>query len=362
MQITFTLPLYSRTPNGGFKVVYEYANRLQERGHQVTIVHPRSWEPQVSLRQRAKVVAWKARSRIKPRPLIPWFPVHPNVRLLLTPDLRTQFIPDGDAIFATSWHTAPWVNQYDEAKGDKYYLIQHYEVWDGPKNEVDATWKMPLHKVVIARWLWDIGAAFGEERRMSYIPNGMDVERFRLLTPIEARNPRRIGMLYHDREWKGTGDGIAALARVREAVPDIDVVFFGTLPRSDQVPDWITYVENTHGEKLVRLYNSFAIFLHPSWAEGWPLPPAEATACGCALVAAGNDGVMDYAREDKTALIAPIKNPDALADCLLRLLADDALRQLVAEAGYKHIQSYTWQRAVDSMETLLLREAAEVCS
>ncbi len=353
MRITFLLPGYSSSPVGGFRVVYEYANRLQRRGHQVVVVHPHSLKPQVALLQRAKTIAWKARIRVLHRSLVPWFPVHPDVRLLLTPDLRAQFIPQGDAIFATAWQTAPWVNRYSRAKGKKYYLVQHYETWSGPKNEVDATWKMPLHKVVISRWLWDLGVAFGEVERMTYIQNGIDTKQFRLLSPIESRNPHRIGMLYHTAKWKGTADGIAALTHVRQNVPNIDVVFFGAPPRTYHVPSWITYVEKPHGEELVQLYNSFATFLHPSWAEGWGLPAAEAMACGCALVAAGNGGVMDFIREDKTALVAPIKDPKALADLLLRLLKDDTLRQRLAAEGHQSMQPYTWARAVDAMENLL---------
>ncbi len=356
VKITFTLPTYSLFPVGGFKIVYEYANRLQERGHQVTLVHPRHLRPQTSLHQRIEVVTWKARNRILDERLVPWFPLHPDVRVLLTTDLRAQLVPDGDAVFATAWHTAPWVNEYGAEKGRKFYLIQGYEIWDGPKEEVDATWRMPLHKIVIARWLWNIGARFGQEEHMTHIPNAIDLKQFRLLSSIDARPPHRIGMLYHESEWKGSPDGIAALSYVRQVVPDVDVVLFGASPRSDRIPEWMTYVENPHVDKLVRLYNSLAIFLHPSRNEGWPLPPAEAMACGCALVAARNDGVREYAREGETALLAPIKDPESLAVRLLHLLSDDVLRQRIARAGHEHIRTFSWKRAVDSMEKLLMLE------
>lgn len=43
MRITFILPDVTPIPNGGVKVVYEYANHLAARGHTVTVVHPRNW-------------------------------------------------------------------------------------------------------------------------------------------------------------------------------------------------------------------------------------------------------------------------------------------------------------------------------
>ena len=38
MSITLVLPGYSKVPVGGFKMVFEYANRFVARGHAVSIV------------------------------------------------------------------------------------------------------------------------------------------------------------------------------------------------------------------------------------------------------------------------------------------------------------------------------------
>lgn len=38
MRITYCLPLILKNPAGGYKIVFEYANRLVERGYDVTIV------------------------------------------------------------------------------------------------------------------------------------------------------------------------------------------------------------------------------------------------------------------------------------------------------------------------------------
>lgn len=38
MRITLVLPGYSKAPIGGFKMVFEYANRFVTRGHKVSIV------------------------------------------------------------------------------------------------------------------------------------------------------------------------------------------------------------------------------------------------------------------------------------------------------------------------------------
>src|SRR5262249_49448141 len=187
--------MYLDSPSGGFKVVYEYANRLQERGHQVSVVHPRNLEPHYEYKELIKSIFWGAKLKLRHRPLIPWMDIHPGVKLILVPDLREGFIPDGDAIFATAYHTAFRVNDYDESKGRKFYLIQSYEDWNGPEDKVRESWLLPLHKVVISQWLMNMAEAYGEEARTDYIPIGLDLKQFRVTSPIGERKTPRVGML-----------------------------------------------------------------------------------------------------------------------------------------------------------------------
>jgi glycosyltransferase involved in cell wall biosynthesis len=354
MIITFILPRYLSSPAGGFKVVYEYANKLQARGHRVTVVHPRNVSPQPGLTQSLKSRLWPHKIRWRDGNQVPWIPIRYGVKMLLVPDLRESFIPDGDVIFATGYQTAFAVASYSESKGRKYYLIQHHEIWDGIEDEVNRSWVLPLYKIVIAKWLLDLAREFGEGDRVTYIPNGIDFSDFKISTPIADRSPHRIAMMAHTFDWKGTPDGLTALETVRKQVPELEAVLFGTHRRPSNTPDWVEYMHLPSATELPELYNSCSIFLHPSWTEGWGLPSAEAMSCGCALVAAANCGVLDFAEHEVTALMAPIKRPALLAEQLLRAIRDNALRRRIAEAGNRQIQHYTWKRAVDSLEGLLL--------
>ena len=359
MKVTFLIPGHYWHPIGGYKVIYEYANQLDARGHDVTLVFPpceniRTTFREAPLKRRFRSYRWAIhrRNTQRRRPLVPWFPLRPGVNLLTVPYLDACYIPNGDAIFATGWQTAPFVAGYDQSKGRKFYLIQHYETWNGEEDVVRETWKMPLTKIVIAKWLYDKAKGeFGESS--THIPNGLDFDTFHLEQPIEGRR-RRIGMLHHHHDWKGAGDGLAAIDAIKTEFPDIEAVLFSTAARPDDLPQWIEYVRQPEPAALRALYNSCSIFIHPSWAEGLPAPPAEAMMCGCALVAAANDGVRDYAIDGVNAVMAPIKRPDLLADCVRRLLVDDDLRVRLARAGHESIQGFTWDKAGAAMELLLL--------
>jgi glycosyltransferase involved in cell wall biosynthesis len=353
LRITFILPGFLPSPSGGFKIVYEYTNRLQARGHHVTVVHPRNEEAQKGAAQFVKGRLWKYKLQLRHRPLIHWFKIHPDVELLLAPDLRERFIPDADAIVATAYDTSFHVDSYATTKGNKFYLIQSYETWNGPEERVRASWKLPLHKIVISRWLLRIARELGEEDRTSYIPLGLDLSQFKLITPVNERRIPRVGMLSHPNKIKGTKDGLTALETAKEKFPALQAALFGTDPRPPDLPGWIEYVHQPSPERLLSLYNSCQVFLHPSWIEGWGLPAAEAMACGCVLVAAANEGVYEFAVDGVNALLAPIKQPAALAQKLMEALAQDDLRARLAEAGRARIQLLSWDRAVESIERLL---------
>jgi len=356
LRITFVLPLPGTNPIGGFKVVYEYANFLAAAGHRVTVVHPaifRIDQPlhSLELRSAAKTVGLYLRNRITGdfRPTR-WFEVLPAVRMLWVPSLAERYVPNGDVLIATAWETAEWAVQYSPSKGRKFYLIQHFETWAADPERVLKTWKMPFEKIVIARWLQEIAEQHGESAHL--IHNGLDFKRFSLDIPIEARDPDRVLLIQHSLDWKGTADGRAAFEFARREHPALKLTLFGLTPPAASTPD-IEFHLNPSQAFLRELYNSTAIFLSPSWSEGFGLPAAEALQCGAALVATNIPGSASFAIHDETALLCPIKNPAAMAENILRLVREPALRVRLAKQGNEFIQQFTWQRAGAALEKAL---------
>lgn len=286
-----------------------------------------------------------------------WFRMDPLVKMLWVPSLAPRYIPRSDVIVATAWQTAERVASYSMEKGQKIYLIQHLETWAGPSDRVMATWKAALRKVVISRWLQAIAVKLDEDA--TYIPNGLDTEAFGLDNPSQSREPSSVGMLYQQADWKGSADGLAALALVRNKVPGLRVALFGVPSRPPHLPSWIRYTQTPTQEALRALYNDVAIFLAPSWEEGWGLPPSEAMLCGAALAATDIGGHREFAQHKVTALLSPRKDPDALALNVLQLVRDPELRIAIAHKGNEAIQAFTWERAVDAFEGVLLEARSQ---
>jgi hypothetical protein len=347
---------------GGFKVTYQYANQLVSRGHQVTVVHPESSPNYDALRagngrsfrdvlRRCRSLWW---SRVL-FPRLPWVRIDPRVKMLSITKPDSGLIPDADAIFASTWYTAELVLSYPEWKGKKFYLIQHYETWDGPKERVDGAWRAPLKKVVIAQWLFELGLSLGcPESEMAYIPNGLDHTMFRLCNPITGRG-KRLAMAYFPwLAWKGSAEGLAAIEIAKRKYPDLAVTFFSISRRPRSLPRWIEYRRDPPQRALIEdIYNRSSIFVCPSWSEGSAAPPMEAMACGCALAATDIPAIHEHATHGATALLSPARDPQSLANNIIRLLGDEDFRAELARAGNEHIRSFTWERSTTRLEKFL---------
>jgi glycosyltransferase involved in cell wall biosynthesis len=364
MKIVFLIPSEGNRPTGGNKVIYEYANGLSARGHQVHVLHFASGD---SRREAATL-----RGLIRPFRYLPlalrgnwkpdnWFTLSPSVKVELAPLQASIFMPRADVYVAGWWTTAQHLASMRSLPGRRLYLIQHLETWAGPEKEVLDTWKAPLEKIVIARWLGKVANDMGES--CHYIPNGLDFTKFGCDVPMEARKPMHLAMLFNDRvSWKGSSDGLSAVIKLKEMHPDLEAEFFGINERPDNLPSWIIYHREPAQEEIRRIYNRASIFLAPSHSEGWGLPPCEAMMCGAAVVATDIGGHREFCTDEETALLVPAKDAAAIALAAARLIDDHELRLKIAKCGHSNIQKFTWEAACDSFEDVLLRPSENLAT
>jgi glycosyltransferase involved in cell wall biosynthesis len=365
MRVTFIFPSHAHGPGGGARIACQYANYLVEHGHEVNLIFPRSIGlKRSSLRLRTKLAKdwWIARTSAATRRLagssaLPWIPIDHRINLLFVTGLDSHLIPDADAVFATYWRTAEYLGEYPASKGEKFYLIQHYEIWAGPKERVDRTWLAPFHKVVISRWLYDIGRSLGATQ-MRYITNAIDHQQFRITPSNKARDLALVTM-FSSQSWKGVDDAVSVMARLHERYPDLRLSMFGLDPRPSQLPRWIQYFRNPKSDDLRRLYNAHSIYLGASKEEGWGLPPAEAMACGCAFVGTDIGGFREYAINGRTALLSPPGDRNAMFENLCRVIEDRELRDHLQRAGTECVRKFTWEKSGALLERYL-RDVVEL--
>lgn len=86
-------------------------------------------------------------------------------------------------------------------------------------------------------------------------------------------------------------------------------------------------------ERIAALMRAADLFCLPSWREGWPNVVVESLACGTPVVATTVGGIVEIVRTDEQGILAPPREPGALADALELALERDWDRGKVREAA-----------------------------
>ena len=97
--------------------------------------------------------------------------------------------------------------------------------------------------------------------------------------------------------------------------------------------------------ELVRLYNRAAVFVYPSLYEGFGLPPVEAMACGCPVVAS-NVTAMPEVLGDAALLVDPTSTY-ALAEAMREVLGREGLASDLRVRGLRQAARYSWAKAAE---------------
>lgn len=345
--ITFILPGINLRPGGGAKIVFEYANRLNERGYKVNIVHLGEY----TFRSiKAPKYIKHALIRVLHLRGIRWFKLNKSVKHYLVFDYNINLVPPSDYVVATAAVTARFTNSLPTEKGKKLYLIQDYEIWDMGKADLLKTYNYGMENIAISKWLQEVVLdACGQ---CDLIPNPIDTDVFYPEAGI-IREPHAISVMYHEMEHKGFKYAWNGIIKAREVVPDINVYMFGIYKRPKWLPSWVKYIQNATEDQLRLIYSSTRAYVCASIKEGYGLTCVESMACGCALVVTDFDGSREYAVNETNALVVPIRDSNAIASSLIRLLTDEDVFQRLSNHAMVDAKKRNWTTAVSNFESLL---------
>ncbi|WP_028231480.1 glycosyltransferase family 4 protein [Paraburkholderia mimosarum] len=139
---------------------------------------------------------------------------------------------------------------------------------------------------------------------------------------------------------------VAEAARlIRDAQFDIVVVgggdarVYGT--GQAVLPGFVKHLGYVSDGELAALYRSAACFVYPSRYEGFGLPPVEALALGCPVIASRLPAVQEACGD--AALYTSPDDPAELARLLERITTDAALRASLRERGRARTAELTWR-------------------
>lgn len=356
MKITFVMP--SSDLSGGNRVVSIYADRLQRRGHTVTIVS-RPWRP---VSPKTKLLAWLRGQPVPRRPKVAanYFDDLPNVEHRMLRNYRpigADDVPDAEVVIATWWETAEWVTAFPPSKGAKAYFIQHYETHAGQDiARVEATWRLPLHKIIIAQWLATIARDRYGDQDISLVPNAVDTQQFH--APPRGKQPApTVGVMYSRSAFKGCDVSLKAFDLARQRLPNLKLVSFGHRQPMPELPLPLgaDFTAQPPQDQIRRLYAACDVWLVGSRSEGFGLPILEAMACRTPVIATPT-GAAPELLAPGGGVIVPLEDPRAMASEIDRIveLPDDQWRRM-SDIAYQTAVRYTWDDATHLFEAALQR-------
>jgi glycosyltransferase involved in cell wall biosynthesis len=206
-------------------------------------------------------------------------------------------------------------------------------------------------------------------RRVVLIPNGVDTA---LFAPRPAGRQRsadgRSRILYVGRlsAEKNLGTVITATGYLGDAAMDVMVgagpllAALGAQARKAGVQ--IEFPGVVEQRRLPDVYASADVFVLASFTEGHPKALLEAMSCGLPCVASDCAGNRSLITHGETGLLFDPRRPEDLADCLKRVLTDDALGARLGSAARAVVESRYNLGALVAREIDLVRSVAVVRS
>ncbi|MHA7852614.1 glycosyltransferase family 4 protein [Roseovarius sp.] len=343
MKITFVSP----APNlsGGIRVIAIYADLLTEMGHDVTVV------ARVPPRPGATAIAKGLIKGRLPRKRSPshYDGLKARVHLVETDlPLTDKDIPDGDAVVATLWETAYMVAGLSDAKGRKFYFVQHHEVHYPRYNHLIAgSYYLPLRKITISNWLVSVMGDLYGDKDVALVPNAVDTSLFFAPSRDKQQSPT-VSMMYSGKPFKGTDVSLKAVELARETIPNLQLVAFGTeRPTHDlPLPPDTTYHLSPPQTSLRDIYAASDLYLFGSRVEGFGLPVLEAMACRCPVVATRAGCAPDFILHGKSGYLVDVDDPESMAEAIIDVLClDNCAWTAMSLAAFRAVGGYQWTDA-----------------
>lgn len=326
-------------PYGGIRILFEQANRLLARGHQVEVwtLSPRINE---SFQSRAKIIYVPSE----------WSKSHPQRLTGIFPERTEAMEPE---IFVVGGYPiAQAAVRFPKAKS--FWYMQHDESFAcfsrADFEVLEEAMRLPISILVNSRWTKEtIGRKY--RRESEFLPYGINSEIFHPAPSVFRDSPPTVVFVYSDADWKGPMDMMQALNLVSSKKPEVRVIGISAFfPKLIQAYQGAIFFIQPNQEELASIYSSATVFASSSWSEGFGLPGLEAMACGVPVVTTDSGGVRDYAIPEETAVVVPPKDPQVLADGILRLLEDEGLRLRLIQNGFIKVKEFDWEKHIDKLE------------
>lgn len=222
-----------------------------------------------------------------------------------------------------------------------------------PSGEL-AEWarKLGAHDVTVAPHA--IGEQFQPDPDATVEPVVLAVARW--------TDPRKnLGLLLDAFEHAlATDDAVGTL--VLAGTPPDDPIERSIAERVDRLGRRVEFAGEVSGDVLVEMYQTARMLVLASDQEGFGLPPVEAMACGCPVIATRSGGSELTVVDGVNGLLVPRRDRAALATAIVALATDDDLRARLRREGLRAASGYRVDAVAPVLDQVADRVVARASS
>ncbi len=237
---------------------------------------------------------------------------------------------------------------------------------------------------VSASWADRLAQEFGVEAPV--VPNGVDTERFGGPGPDRRGAGARMGWggrpvvlaVGGVQPRKGSRTLLEAFARARARLPTGALLVLaggdGIYATADYEAAWrddaerlglrvhdgnrpsidaqVARIGIVADDDMPLLYRAADVLAFPSTREGFGLVILEAAAAGLPVVVSDLAVFSEFMEDERDCLMAPVGDPGALADALVRAMNDVPLRERLIRSGREVAARYPWAETAARIEAV----------
>jgi glycosyltransferase involved in cell wall biosynthesis len=260
-------------------------------------------------------------------------------------------IPESNALIATSWETAYYVAA-TPVEGRRFYFVQDYEPLFFPAGSravfAENSYRLGLSCICASPWLARLMREKYGARAGSFLLGYSPEQYGNLGRPRKSKT-----ILFYARHLtprRGFELGVLALALVKKADPEVEIILFG----ANAYPD-LPFSCHCRGvlnhQELLEMYNEATVGLVISLTN-YSLIPNEMMACGLPVVDLDTECLRDL-YESGTDIILASPTPRAMADAIISLLGNPGLRSRIAENARRKVMDLTWEKTAACIHDLI---------
>ena len=192
-------------------------------------------------------------------------------------------------------------------------------------------------------------------KRVFVVPEGLN---FTPLSVVPEKAPEPV-VVFAGRlkRAKRPDHAVKAFKIVKEKVPEAELWVLGDGPfRNDlekMAGEGVRFFGRLNNVERRDLIRNVSVLVNPSVREGWGLNVIEANALGVPCVAYDVAGLRDSVKDGVTGLLVESGDAEALAEAIIRVLRDKALRLRLSENGLKFAKEFSWDKTAEEFMKVL---------